>query len=648
MNYGKRNSVKKQKKISSKSKMKKKRAGVRIFKGFLIVFLLLIIIGMIGGGLFLKKILDKAPKISPASVKPSGYFTTVYNADGSQELEKFVTSGSNRIYKTINEIPEDLQDAFVAIEDERFYKHNGIDLQGILRAGLVGITSGDFSEGASTITQQLIKNNVFPNFSQEKTFLDSVERKIQEQFLALELEKQMSKEEILENYMNTINLGQNTLGVQSAAKRYFNKDVSQLTLSECTVIAGITQNPGRYDPTVNPEENAKRRKLVLGNMLEQKYISQEEYDTAMADPVYDRIQVTNADTSTDTPYTYFIDELSKQVISDLQTKLGYTETQAYNALYSGGLSIYATQDARIQQICDEEFLNPNNYPYNTEFGLIDYQLTITRSDGTVENFSKEMLEQYLRQTRNDSYPLVFSTPELAQAAIDEYKSTISREGDTQVEKKTIVPQPQASFVIMDQYTGEVKAIVGGRGEKTESLSLNRATESARQPGSCFKIVSTYAPALDIGAMGLHTSIKDEPYRYKNGKEVNNWDFSYKGWVTVRKAIEQSMNVVAVKALTEIGEQTGFDYLKSFGFSTVVDQEVINGQTFSDIQQATALGGITHGVYNLEMTAAYASLQIRNLHKPKFYTKILDHSGNVLIDNTSETHQVVKASTAGTV
>ena len=166
--------------------------------------------------------------------------------------------------------------------------------------------------------------------------------------------------------MNTINLGQNTLGVQSAAKRYFNKDVSQLTLSECTVIAGITQNPGRYDPTVNPEENAKRRKLVLGNMLEQKYISQEEYDTAMADSVYDRIQVTNADTSTDTPYTYFIDELSKQVISDLQTKLGYTETQAYNALYSGGLSIYATQDARIQQICDEEFLNPNNYPYNTE------------------------------------------------------------------------------------------------------------------------------------------------------------------------------------------------------------------------------------------------------------------------------------------
>ena len=161
-------------------------------------------------------------------------------------------------------------------EDERFYKHNGIDLQGILRAGIVGITSGNFSEGASTLTQQLIKNNVFPNFLDEKTFYDRLERKLQEQVLAMEIEKQMTKEEILEAYMNTINLGQNCLGVQSAAKRYFNKDVSELTLSECAVIAGITQNPTRYDPVTHPEENAKRRDIVLNNMLEQGYITQQE------------------------------------------------------------------------------------------------------------------------------------------------------------------------------------------------------------------------------------------------------------------------------------------------------------------------------------------------------------------------------------
>ena len=175
-----------------------------------------------------------------------------------------MTSGSNRVYKTIDEIPKDLQHAFVAIEDERFYDHNGIDLQGIARAAVVGLTSGDFSEGASTLTQQLIKNNVFPEFVHENTFYDRLERKLQEQYLALEIEKQMNKNEILEAYLNTINLGQSTLGVQSASERYFGKDCSELTLSECAVIAGITQNPTRYDPVTNPEENSKRREKSAG------------------------------------------------------------------------------------------------------------------------------------------------------------------------------------------------------------------------------------------------------------------------------------------------------------------------------------------------------------------------------------------------
>ena len=194
-------------------------------------------------------------------------------------------AGANRTYKTIDEIPQAMSDAFVAIEDERFYKHTGIDPQGIARAAIVGLTSGNFSEGASTLTQQLIKNNVFTKFTEENTFYDSLQRRLQEQFLALEIEKQMSKEEILESYMNTINLGQNSLGVQSAAKRYFNKDVSELTLSECATIAGIAQSPSALNPVTNPEENAKRRSKVLGNMLDQGYIDQAAYDEAMADDV---------------------------------------------------------------------------------------------------------------------------------------------------------------------------------------------------------------------------------------------------------------------------------------------------------------------------------------------------------------------------
>ena len=238
-------------------------------------------------------------------------------------------------------------------------------MKGIVRAGLKGIISGHFSEGASTLTQQLIKNNVFPNFVNEDTFFDRVERKLQEQYLALEIEKQMTKSKILENYLNTINLGQNTLGVQAASKRYFGKDVSELTLSECATIAAITQNPGKYNPVTNPDKNAERREKVLNDMKEQGYINQTQYDEALADPVYERIQATNAQYEDSTSVSsYFIDAVADEVIEDLVNEMGYTETQAYNAVYSGGLSIITTQNVEMQKICEEELSDDSNYPSN--------------------------------------------------------------------------------------------------------------------------------------------------------------------------------------------------------------------------------------------------------------------------------------------
>ncbi len=646
MNYGKDSLTKTKKDISSKKNMKKKRVGVRFFKALVICILLIAVIGAGGVGFFVKKIIDNTPKVTPADVKPSGATSFVYAEDGTL-LDKFLQKGSNRVYKTYDQIPINLTHAFVAIEDERFYQHNGIDMPGILRAAVVGLTSGDFTEGASTLTQQLIKNNVFPNFTEEKTFYDRLERKLQEQYLAVEIEKQMSKEEIVEAYMNTINLGQNCLGVQTAAKRYFNKDVSELTLSECAVLAGITQSPSDYDPVNHPEDNAKRRDKVLKYMLKQEYITQAEFDEAMADPVYDRIQVTAQETTDSTPYSYFIDELAQQVIDDLCERKNYTETQAYNALYSGGLTITATQDPAIQAVVDEEVANPANYPATVEYGL-EYALTVTHPDGTSENYSKEMLSAYIQAAWGREYSLVFSSPEEANQAIAEYKSTLNiTEEDTVTENIDISPQPQTSVVIMDQYTGQVKAVVGGRGDKTTSLSLNRATDSTRQPGSCFKILSTYAPALDSSGYTLASTILDEPYKYASGASVNNWDKTYIGETRVRYAIEHSMNVCAVKTLTDIGLQTGYDYLLNFGFTTLVnfDNEAFPG--FTDVAQATALGGITRGVYNLEMTAAYAAIANGGIYtEPILYTKVLDHDGNVLLDNTTPaTHQVIKDSTA---
>lgn len=639
MNYGRKSTAKKEKELLSKGTMIRKKFTVIFAKTLLVCLIAFTVVGGCAGYGVYKGIVDSAPDIHDIDATPTGYLSTVLDNQGN-ETATLVASGSNRVYVTIDEIPLDLQHAFVAIEDARFYEHNGIDITGIVRAGITGIISGRFSQGASTITQQLLKNNVFTDWTSESSFADKMERKIQEQYLAIQLEKVEDKDWILENYLNTINLGQNTLGVQAASQRYFNKDVSELTLSECAVIAGITQNPSRYNPVSNPDANAERRTKVLNNMLDQGYIDQAAYDTAMADNVYDRIQIVDSETASDNINSYFVDALTEQVIDDLMEVKGYTETQAYKALYEGGLTIYSTQDPSIQQICDEEVNNADNYGSETKYSC-SYRLTIQKADGTYQNYSEQTMLSYY-QSKNSKYNIDFDSKEAVDAAIEQYKADIMEDGDTIVpngESITYTMQPQASMTVIDQSTGEVKAIVGGRGDKTANKTLNRATDTKRQPGSTFKILSAYAPALDIGGMTLASVQDDAPYTYSNAAHtpVNNYDKSYRGFTTIREGITYSINIVAVKTLTDIGVDIGYEYLQNFGFSTLCD---------SDRTQALALGGITNGVTNLELTAAYATIANGGTYtKPRFYTKILDHDGNVLIDNTPQTHTVLKETTA---
>ena len=262
MNYSEQN-VKKRK---ARTHSSRRRAGKTFLFTFLRTVLVLLVVfvaaAVVGGGLYAKRLIDQLPDISTVDISPTGYLSTIYDKDGG-EIQTLAASGANREYVTIDQIPDYVQKAFVAIEDERFYKHNGIDIRGILRAGFTGLTTGHFSQGASTITQQLLKNNYFTDWTSESTTKEKIDRKIQEQYLAIQLEKVTSKETILENYLNTINLGQNTLGVQAASERYFNKPVSDLTLSEAACIAAITQNPTKYNPLKNPENNDTRRKQVL-------------------------------------------------------------------------------------------------------------------------------------------------------------------------------------------------------------------------------------------------------------------------------------------------------------------------------------------------------------------------------------------------
>lgn len=636
MNYGRSNTRRREKELTAKSTMICKKFSIIFMKTLLVCFFTVIVVGGCTGFGIVKGIIDSAPEINLDDATPTGFLSTVLDKNGNQ-IARLVATGSNRVYATFEEIPVHLQHAFVAIEDERFYEHNGIDLRGIIRAGFIGITSGHFSEGASTITQQLLKNNVFTSWTSESSLADKFKRKLQEQYLAIQLEKKVSKDWILENYLNTINLGQNTLGVQSASRRYFNKNVSDLSLSECAVIAAITQNPSRFNPITNPDKNAERREKVLRNMKDHGFISQKEFEDAMADDVYNRIQVVN--TAVEESITsYFVDELTDQIIQDFIDLKGYTETQAYKALYNGGLTIYSTQDPAIQAICDEEVNNQENYPAAPKYSF-SYRLTIEKKDGTFANFSEQTMLSYY-QSSNSDYSLNFASVEEAQAAIDKYKSEVMEPGDRIVEAGetvTFTLQPEAALTVMNQETGEVAAIVGGRGDKTASKTLNRATDTTRQPGSTFKVLAAYAPALDSGGLTLASVQDDAPYSYENGTSLRNYDNSFRGFTTLREAITHSINIVTVKTLTEIGTDLGFSYLHDFGFTTMVDD---------DNNQALALGGITKGVTNLELTAAYATIANSGTYiKPRFYTKILDHDGNVLIDNTPQTHGVLKDSTA---
>lgn len=645
MNYNKKQTYQKQKTLTAKSTHQTKRVGVRLYKALLLCILGVIVICIIGGLLLLKKVIDDAPEATPEDIKPQKYTTFAYADDEKTVIDRFNSEGSNRIYKEIQDIPVDLQHAFVAIEDERFYTHKGIDPAGIARAAVIGLTSGNFSEGASTITQQLIKNTLYPDFIKETKF-ESVERKLQEQYLALKIEKSMTKDQILEYYMNTVNLGQNTLGVQTASKRYFNKDVTDLTLSECTTIAAITQNPSHNNPINNPEKNNERRQKILNNMLAQGYIDQAAHDEAAADDVYTRIQTVNSSIVADSPNTYFIDALSEQVMSNLQTQLNYSKNKAYNAVYGGGLSIYSTQNQYWQSICDEEMNNDANYPWKIEYGL-NYALTVTRADGSIENFGSHTIREFAKTTLGREYGLVFASPEDAENVINHWKSTIAQEGDAYDEQYSITPQPQASLTLMDQKTGQIKAIVGGRGQKSTSQSLNRAYKgSKRQPGSAFKIITTYAPALDTDQITLATTEVDEPVTLNDGKVLVNAYSGYRGSMTVRDAIIDSTNTVAVKISDQITQELGIQYAEKLGITTLVRSKEINGDIFSDLHQTLALGGITDGVYNYQLCAAYAAIANNGKYnEPTLYTKVLDHDGNVLLDGTGESRQAIKDSTA---
>ncbi len=625
MNYSKENNRKNIKENSSnKTKMKSK--SNLIFSKIIIALILIIGFAIIGGavGIYLA-ILRNTPALP--SITPSIYSSEIIIED-TGEVYTTLDASQKRIHATLDEIPDNLEHAFIAIEDSRFYEHNGIDIKGSIRSVYQTIFKGN-SQGGSTITQQLIKNA-------RGLLRNNTISKLQEQYLAVTYEKDLTeelgskkaaKDYILEAYLNTIAMGHGLNGVQTASNYYFGKDVSEITLVESAVLASITQSPARHAPDDYPDNNAVRANTTLSYMLEQGFITDEEYLEAkyeLDNEVYDRInqsrKVIEEETSA---YSYYTDQVILSVVNDLM-EIGYSSYNAYNLVYDGGLKIHIPIDLTVQNILEETYKDDSFFPENhfkvqyTYIYSVENELT-----GEVRHLD-EM--KYL-----DSFDEIEPFKEQVRA------ETLGVNDKIIAERDESIVQPQSSFVIIDQSTGKVRGLVGGRGEKTLNLSFNRATQALRSPGSVFKIVSVYAPGIDLGLFYPGYIIDDAPtVPDSKGKQFENWYQGYEGLTTIRRAVYRSINTVAVRGMQQIGINTSIEYLKNFGYTSIVEEGSRN-----DMGLSTALGGLTDGVTNLEMTASFATIaNSGNYIEPQFYSIVYDNNGEILLENTPETRKVL--------
>ncbi|MBR1444310.1 MAG: transglycosylase domain-containing protein, partial [Firmicutes bacterium] len=520
--------------------------------------------------------------------------------------------------------------AMIAIEDERFYEHFGIDIRSIARAAY-STFKGTRLEGGSTITQQLIKNNV------TKVQRNTYETKIQEQYLAVKYEslleeqlgsKEAAKKYILELYLNTIGLGNGYNGVQAAALGYFNKSTPDLTLAESAVIAAITNNPTYYDPRTNPENNKDRQEQILKKMKELGFITQSEYDEAIAQDVYTNVYhgVQYQDEEANVIHSYYVDALFEQISKDLQSEYNMSVTEANNILYNGGLNITAAIDPSIQQIVDEAYLNDALFP--DVYYSIDVTYTVSVEDSATGEQQHSEYKQFVRN-KEAADEFVENTKQDIAASLTPTQSIIADRVNYNV-------QPQSSMVIMDYHTGEVRALAGGRGQKLVNRGFNRSVNSERQPGSVFKVLASFAPGIDIGTLTPATVIDDVPFTSPDGYSPKNWYHSYRGLSTIREGVRDSMNIVAVKSMIKTGVPECYDYLLNLGFTTLDN----------DCHAATALGGLTTGVTQIEVTAAYAAIANNGEYlRPMLYKKVLDHDGNILLENKMDAKPVFKPTTS---
>jgi len=494
--------------------------------------------------------------------------STIYYTDDSGTAQTLAAlhGTENRVWVEYANIPQNMEHAAVAIEDQRFYKHHGVDWYRTVAAFGNMFLSMKSDFGGSTITQQLIKN-----VTQQNDI--TVQRKILEIFRALKLEKMYSKSKIMEWYLNVIYLGEGCNGVGTAAKTYFDKDVMDLDLAECASIIAITNNPSKYDPYISRKNNKVRQELILDQMYKQGYISQEDYKNAVAEQL--TFKRGEDEQVTQTVNSYYTEAVIADVTKDLMEQKGINKSTAQNLIYNGGLQIYSCLDKKAQDIVDSVYTNTKNFP-----------------------------------------------------------SSKSPNGES----------VQSAIVLLDPSTGEIKALYGGIGTKTENLIFNRATDAKRPAGSSIKPLSTYGPGVDQGLITPTTLVSDSQNIKLNGTTwfPKNDDLSYRGTVTIQQALVSSLNTVSAQILDKLTPQVSYKYLTDrLGFTSLVQ---------ADCDYAPlALGQFTKGVTVREMAQGFDALANNGVFTySRTYTKVLDSKGNVLLDNPAQTDVAFKENTAWTM
>ncbi len=727
--------------MKKQRKKKKKKYSINVRQLIKFIVFACIAVCLILGGLVIS-IIVQTPPIEPDNIyERLAENSTLYD-DEENIIDSILTSDGLRTNVSYSDLPQNLINAFVAIEDKTFWDHNGFNVIRIFGAIKESVFEGKKVSGTSTITQQLARNLYL---AESKSKYD-MKRKIKEAYYTILLERHLTKEQIIEAYLNTIFLGYNTNGVQAASQAYFSKDVQDLTLLECAALASLPQAPDRYalvkryesaqvtedDPNIlrkgetytlvyNDSLNS-RKNLVLSFMLDQGKISQTEYDEAMAADL--KASVNPSEDTSNEISSYFADYVIDSVVTDLMSELDLDESGAKQMIYNSGLKIYTTMNSDMQKIAEQELTSNANFPKvsglskdkagnilnsNKNIMLYNYDnyfnsegvFTLTPEEyqaaddggiillkGKRLNFYKvkvhgetdyniEFKDMYIMQdgifysikggiinipqqykSKDDEGNLVisgtfFDDPD--QAGVLQFvPEGIALDSSHYTLRQKIV-QPQSAMVIFDYHNGGIKAMVGGRNIEGRLL-FNRAT-SQRQPGSSIKPMGVYGPAIlsgfekakagqtnepsegnSYGTLWTAASVIDDAPLTMNGKLwPKNWYNGYRGLYTMRKSLEQSVNVNAVKIFSEIGVEASVSFLKKCGITSVVESGSVNDMNAA----ALALGGMSHGISPLEMAAGYGTFASQGYYtKPIAYTKVTNKRGEVILEKETDKEQVM--------